>query len=340
MNLYIFGAGASKASQDGLNDAKNIPPLVNELFDKQYYPYAKLIHLPKENLESYKHSMNSQPLEKWLTNWWEGIKDINEPLVKSAEKTDFGKLTFYIWWVLQNISNSYTTNNLYRKFLIKLKSRKESPKIITFNYDTLLDKALNEVFGAMFHGTLDTYTKQNYIKAHGSVNWFLEKRNGEIIIGPEMGSSRRVRFDIASSQMFNGSELSIENIHVIEPSHKDLMNFDFISHHRFHNDYFYPVILLPLTSKLYTFFTYFNERVISEGKKPISLANDIYMIGYSAQDEIITKEFLPNAPKGTKLHVIALKDANEIMDKVLEKNKNLIKGLTYYNGFSDFIEQF
>ena len=149
------------------------------------YSYADYVHLSQEDLRSYKASLNTQPLEQWLTNWWAGVEKLSDPNVMYAERAAFGKITFYIWWLMQNISLAYGPDNGYRKFLIKLKTKQEYPNIISFNYDTLLDKALTDVFGVILQGSLEKYAEARYIKPHGSINWFLSKRAGELNMGAE-----------------------------------------------------------------------------------------------------------------------------------------------------------
>src|SRR2546421_4691879 len=52
---------------------------------------------------------------------------------------------------------------------------------VSFNYDTLLDKAIDRECECDLYGSLDNYIKSRLIKPHGSVNWFINggyKLNG------------------------------------------------------------------------------------------------------------------------------------------------------------------
>jgi hypothetical protein len=77
MKVFIFGAGASQASQQsplGFNVPSPKAPLVDQLFDPQYGDCASNI-LPDDEFQEVRLGVQSGgSLEKWLTQRWEQIQ--------------------------------------------------------------------------------------------------------------------------------------------------------------------------------------------------------------------------------------------------------------------------
>jgi hypothetical protein len=105
----------------------------------------------------------------------------------------------------------------------------------------------------------------------------------------------------------------------------------------YQRQYFYPLIFMPLTSKLYTYAEKFKSSITQEGKKLLQQASEIYLIRYNAKDDII-RDFLLEAPKDTFLHVVKHKTDSswKTMNEVLGWAKNLRPGLHSDVGFYNF----
>ncbi|MCI0330034.1 MAG: hypothetical protein L0196_03650 [candidate division Zixibacteria bacterium] len=142
MKVFILGAGASAASQAnmrGFSDGQRAP-LVNELFHPRYLSYFDELGFSKGQFEEFSRAKKpNDSIEQWLTERWLGITKLKTPSRIQAERTEFGKIAFYLWRLLQGVSNTYNDTNLYRSFLKKLRTIDENFGIINFNYDTLLD---------------------------------------------------------------------------------------------------------------------------------------------------------------------------------------------------------
>jgi len=151
-------------------------------------------------------------LEEWLTNWWNAVSSIQDELRKHADLARFGALTIYLWYLFQNISSKYDSNNSYRVFIDKLYTAEEPFGSISFNYDTLLDQALCEVYGSELYGSLDNYIKYRLIKPHGSVNWFI----GLKVVAPS--NQTELIVDVISRTMFDPSKLNPGFLQVYNPS--------------------------------------------------------------------------------------------------------------------------
>jgi len=339
MKVFIFGAGASKASQiDELRPSRK-SPLVDELFDDVYHTWAEMVGLTKVELDDCMENIRKiGSLEKWLTDRWEKISTYKTPRTQDSEKYFFGKVTLYIWLTLLKISETYNEKNLYYTFLRKLKKADEEYGIISFNYDLLLDRAIQDVCGYTL-GSIQVYIhKARYIKPHGSVNWLVPKRIDDPKIQSEYHLETRVRLDMSSENMFKDKPLSLNGLQIIEPTHRDLHEVDHMIK-RFNDQYFYPIILMPLTIKQYNQIEDFQETIIENGKKLISEAQEIYLIGYRGKDKTID-DFLRKARKGTKLYVIGRNDTLGIAKNITSRHRQLSIKPHGNRSFEQFVEQY
>jgi hypothetical protein len=341
MKVFIFGAGASQASQQpprGSNVTSPRAPLVDQLFEPQYGDCARNILSDEDFQEARLATQSIGSLEKWLTQRWKQIQSLKQDITKTSERAFFGRICFYLWNLLQRVSTTYNSLNGYDLFTKKLKDRDEPFGLISFNYDTLLDRAVKYRFGVPLI-SLNDYFRIPLIKPHGSVNWLSPKRDTDSV------TYVRASFDLpgllsqASNQIFNGGPLNFGNVQVLYPDDPELSDIQRLSDPRFGKQYFYPLILLPLTVKQYDFLVGFNERIISEGKKILSTASEIYLIGYRAADDVI-KEMFAEVKAGTTLHVVSLADSNEIMNRVLDWYPGNLTATASSRGFWDFLETF
>lgn len=341
MKVFIFGAGASYGSQNtSAIENKLRAPLVNQLFDNMYKEYAKdilstgewdeLENIVKESIASGKS------LEKYLTERWQNRENLQQNSSKDAEKLFFGRLTFYIWNLLNKISQTYNSGCEYRTLISKLVSNDEKFGLISFNYDTLLDQAIEERIKTLT--TLEDYEKIPYIKPHGSVNWLLPKRATDPSAKTSLGFDFRKSVNIASESIFSGNKLTIKDIRIETPHQLPAVGYHDILP-KFDGWYFYPLVLMPLTKKLYPIFEDFYVRTIKEGKFIMQAAKEIYLIGYRGQDEIIS-ELFKSLIGNVSLHVVGTESAKAIQEKVIKGNQHLVAGKTYSNGFANFVKNY
>lgn len=248
----------------------------------------------------------------------------------------------YIWLTLINVSKWTYDNkfqcredNAYVTLMGKLFEKDIPFGMINFNYDLLLDFAYKDIFRLSFH-SIDDYLNNNYIKPHGSVNWLLNRRDDDRMMNvyTEHNMDTRVRLSTAIQLMFKDSPIPIEGLLVKDPDHRDLYVVDDLLR-AFDSQYFYPLIFLPLTSKAYSSISGFENKVMATGSELLMQASEIYLIGYRANDDII-KEMLSKARPETKLHVVGVGSAKEIMHRVLGLVNNLKEGEIYDKGFYRF----
>lgn len=341
MDVYIFGAGASLGSQGDGSYGHHAAPLINNLFDDIYIENAKVIRVSPERIQQLKRLIGSQPLEKWLTEEWQRILAVQSREARFAGQKLFGDLALYIWWTMVGVSTTYSDTNGYHTFLRKL-ADVDSPTekaFINFNYDLLLDKSLEKVYGYDLSGTLEKYTNVNYLKPHGSVNWFVDRRQGsdEIVQPLDSGHDQLdVILNKVASNMFKGTNIA-KKMKVLDPFNLNLYDlwriFDRVYSH---GDYGYPLVLLPLSSKMDDLIEGFVSRMKSKFPRIFTKAKNVYVIGYSGNDALFD-EMLSFCNPGTKLHIVGMTDAGIVQSKIIKTHTNLIAGSVHTNGFLDFV---
>ncbi len=357
MKVFIFGAGASKGSQDHYNydhsQWSSSAPLVNELFQKKYYIYAQKrdpFRSPFLHDVEWEICANvtkqGQSIEEWLDSRWATIDSRVQESTKHAERTFFGNITFYLWHLFQAVSNTYKEGNGYRILLDRIRSNDEPFSLISFNYDTLLDRAIQSVFGFRFT-SLEEYFQRNYLKPHGSVNWVLPYRQDlDPTFSGENQIDLEVRLRAAVTNIYNRGDHNWQHAKVFDPTHHDLNSFAAVIS-RFDSQYFFPLMFMPLSEKLYKYVPGFSERIIEAGASVIGDATEIYLIGYRATDELIKEIFKcaraahPNPSHKTILHVVGTSSGSQdIMRSALMMSPSLEEGKIFTSGFMPFAAQY
>lgn len=342
MKIYIFGAGASLGSQDTSTLMPQLhAPLINNLFDSQYHSNAADIFVSTERIEELKQLIGDASVEEWLTKEWVKLQKPHGKEAIAMGRKLFGDLALYLWWTMVQVSTTYSDANGYHKFLQKLGEvdDKDECAFVNFNYDLLLDKALNDVYGYSLAGRLDSYTNYNYLKPHGSVNWFVDKRETDRNISRrDLYGGYEILLNRMASNMFTGEHIS-KQLTVLDPFNSNLYSLTSFFQFVFANgEYGFPVVLLPLSAKMYDLIDGFMERMRLEFVRIFGQATDVYVIGYRASDELFS-EMTQSIPPNTKLHVVGRETADTIQEKILSTNSNFIKGGVYSNGFMSFIDE-
>ena len=328
------------AAQHGELASENLKaPLMRELFLDRYYPFAREVGLPASKFVALRTEAGDN-VENYLTTRWEAIQGHRSLRYREAENSLFGQLVFYMWRLLLAVSMTYNNDerNSYKLFMYKILSKDEDYGFINFNYDTFLDKAIKDTYGKYF-SSLEDYFSFDYIKPHGSVNWLMSIRPAEGNITFPGNFAMEPRYSMASNRMFSGDPIPYENIRVIDPKDPNIDGSSFhpIINSHFGGRYFYPLVFIPLTSKLYSSVADFNDRILSKGYEIMGKASEVYLIGYSASDQII-RDMLHYAPLGTRLHVVGRESAKNIMQHLIDEFEGqLAPGDTFTEGFSIFV---
>lgn len=191
--LVILGAGASYDSlnffnsgcdnltlyKEYLNKNPFRPPLVNDLFKPLYLENLSVgesLYTHALSLAStfQRMALSGADFEIQMTKIYEQIKNSAAPAV--ARESDLKALidvVYYLQELFVHCSRKFIkqTSN-YHDLVRRLYGCNDSVTFVTFNYDCLLERALNQHVGVQFK-TIDDYVKPecNVIKLHGSCNW-------------------------------------------------------------------------------------------------------------------------------------------------------------------------
>ncbi len=294
MKIFIFGAGASYASNTEVTAKRDRSPLTSELLNDEYLVWGEEVGFTKFDRDQIQIDYTNftknayskrETLESYLTSRWEQISKIKTPGKKQSEYNLFGKLHFYIWNLLRSISLNYQPNNLYNKLISKVAKSDIEYGLIDFNYDVFPERVLHDRYGWTFWN-LDDYLHQSVplIKPHGSVNWFLPPQLGNQALGP---FDLKHRYMNAGAYIYGKNPVEFSNVKIIDPSHNLFREPDSIIHNLFNSQYFFPLMLLPTINKEISFVNNFPDGLVYEAKTLLTKASEIYLIGYRAADDII-----------------------------------------------------
>ncbi|MEN9407636.1 MAG: hypothetical protein RLZZ455_852 [Candidatus Parcubacteria bacterium] len=340
MKIFVFGAGASQAAQNQTtytNEHQERSPLANDLFNEQYQ--AALTEGLTFDVQECRDHAKSIGLEEWLTQRWRSIESLHTERARHSERSWFGNINLYIWNLLNTVSRTYPNAQGYSPLLQKLYDTEFG--IISFNYDTLLDQSYQDIFRSTLSDK-NKYLDANFVKLHGSTNWFLKRRDGDKDFGynrHQNDTSSRVR-EIAEN-IYNGSPMSLNKLEIIEPKHVTLANITTVMNYFQSDGYFYPLLFMPLTGKDYSVVSDFRDVMITKAEEMLSKATDVYFVGYRGGDDLI-HELLKKVPANTNLHIVGrdYQSTEDIFNSTSSRNKNLIRGKLYDKGFTDFVETF
>lgn len=340
MKVFVFGAGASKASQNPTTYGRggaDSAPLADDLFSEQYQ--GALMQGLTIDINECRQQTTDKGVEEWLTEKWKSIESLTTERARHAERSWFGHINLYLWNILSKVSLTYPDAQGYSPLLRKLYDTDFG--IISFNYDTLLDQSYQDVFRTTLSHK-NKYLDANFVKLHGSVNWFLRKRHGDNPLDfarHQNDTATRLR-EIAEN-IYNGAPMTLDRLEIIDPKHSVLNNIGTVMSYFSMEGYFYPLMFMPLTGKDYGVVADFKDVMVAKAEEMLSEASDVYFIGYRASDDLI-HDLLKQVPANTKLHVVGrdLGSITNIFNSTSSRNPNLVQGTLYDAGFSSFIESY
>lgn len=342
MKIFVFGAGASQAAQNQQTYTENHPdrsPLVNELFDVKYQ--TQIVDGMNFDINECREAAARGSLEQWLTERWNAIGQIKTDQKRKAEKSWFGNINLYVWNVLNRVSQTYPAAQGYTPLLKKLYDNDEEYGLISFNYDTLLDQSYEDVYRNSL-SSIENYLSANIIKLHGSVNWFLGARtNDRSFPHSRHQGDMSVRIRAIAENMYNGDPIGLDKVEILDPKHSSLGSIATIMNYYINQGYFYPLLFMPLTGKAYETVYDFNDVIIAKAEELFRSADEVFLVGYSATDNLI-HGLLKQVKKGTTLHVIGRNPerVRAIANSTLSMNTNLVEGNVNGIGFVDFVNNY
>lgn len=172
--LFIIGAGASYGFSFDEASLEMRPPLVNEIFDSKYSNIYKQYPGVVKNISRLRFEKN---IEKYFQDEWELL----ERSTSMNGLRDQINIQFYLYRLFNVITqtNDSHESNLYDQLVRYLDhylrdNRNERVAIVSFNYDFLLEKAIERGNKIPFR-TINDYVSDehriNIFKPHGSANW-------------------------------------------------------------------------------------------------------------------------------------------------------------------------
>lgn len=240
MLMVIFGAGASYDSCSSFppeswprhSVARHRPPLAKELFLQlsEFRQFSKL------------HGGRFQPLLPYLQEQ-ENIEQILEEFRQKADRDlecrrQLWAIQYYIRDVIQNCQNHWIAHthgaSNYKTLLDQVR---ECPHVcfVTFNYDTLMEVALEGIDVPL--NSIDHYvshSQYSLIKLHGSINWqyWLPKAETSLLRNEQPNEQ-----DLIRAAPVIGERAIIE-IQGVEPPQAKVERF-----------FFAPALAIPTASK-------------------------------------------------------------------------------------------
>jgi basic membrane lipoprotein Med (substrate-binding protein (PBP1-ABC) superfamily) len=301
--LIILGAGASfdfSFDENLANEER--PPLTYNLFNDNYdgilenYPGAGVLA---------SQILNAPNVEVFFQEQWERIKNHYAPdllnkiintqyyfqdlFLQISKKYQNNKRSNYVS-LIQNVSNyAVTTNN--------------SIPIVSFNYDTLLESAMNKVFGYSF-GSINDYVDSNrssyLFKPHGSCNWIRRLANYHF---PRTQVKNEYFSRLLYEKKVNYGELFTRlESEVIIDNNPSLANNE-----SYQNRPFLPQLLIPYTDKDEFVMPQFHRETLENN---LGNVEEILIIGWKGTEKVF-KELLTKklGNKIVSITVVNNKDA-------------------------------
>jgi len=234
--MVIFGAGASYDSLARYPPESGAamdwrPPLADQLFDARFGPYIqqfRQMHAVVPDLQNPAGGVETV-LEKFQSEAPTYPRRLNQ----------LAAIRYYLQSMLSNCQRNWenytrgVTN--YKALLDQIDHRVKGVKVlVSFNYDTLLEDALESTIGLKING-MSGYLSSDYLvaKLHGSINWVHR------VIGPAIDLNG-METEIASRIIDKAPQLDVN------PS------IDLASHYplaRWGNDALIPALSVPVATK-------------------------------------------------------------------------------------------
>lgn len=319
--LIIIGAGASFDSWP-----KHIPtpghiqklPLANELFSSKpiqdgflnRYNLMGLASILRSKADECKKHSKKFDVESELDEISNTANERKDP----NRLQDLFKARFYLNSLISELTKTSLSqtqsHTVYTDFLNQLKEWIDEDQntrfidIVSFNYDTLLEDAMHNVYGYNWSIKRKGDPIRAYLlgknlkifKPHGSINW------GREIAG------KQYRVPEELFIQFNEIELN-KSFKIIDPNR-------FLNREIF-KDYI-PAIAVPFKNK--THFEECTQEMLVEMLKAITKANKIITLGWRGADKHFTDLLKTNGKAVKEVHIVS-PTTDTYLDKIFSKKK-------------------
>ncbi len=316
--LIIIGAGASfdcwpQHVAKPVNYDNWRLPLANQLFSPFHHQDVLLDAYNLMGLASPLRSKSVSQGDKFdVETELARINEIANQRSDSNTLQNLFKTRFYLQELIKTLTNKTLeqthSHTVYVDLLTKLKDWiEELPEsryidIVVFNYDNLIEKAMNTVYSFDWHlknenGQLSAYYSGKNLriyKPHGSINWGREVLKNETFFS------------------YNNAEEAFNEFRQLEMAH----GFQYVDPSIFihsSSKTFIPAIAVPFKEK--TNFDECPQEMQVKMLEAINNADRMLTIGWKGADKHFTKLLNSNAKKINEVHIVS-PDGNTYLDKV------------------------
>lgn len=358
--MFVFGAGASAyctfgAKAKTLRDSVLRPPTGYEIFDECYDEFCRKYPAVTASIPEFISKGND--IEACLEGEWQNIRNNYNPKIVARHVN----LQYYLLELFQSISKEVTENhfrnNLYSLFANKLQKHLAKPTgeqvaLVSFNYDTILDRFIEQLFSIRFSSTTDyiNYTKNPFLlfKPHGSANWGWPFKT-EKLIGLNGNLPQYLyeqEFDLATiyyTLLGNINQMVVENSWGMELSmHKHRLGRFTLNKNKIEviqpNGHYYPALLLPYRDKDEFAMPYDHHNAMQVF---MSEMEELYLIGWKGNEDVFNRLLKTHAHR---LKKIVIASPSEKKDQEVSKNLSQHLGklkdkyeVVIVNDFEDFV---
>ncbi|WP_394774463.1 hypothetical protein [Flavobacterium sp.] len=310
--MVILGAGASfDFSFDGKILEKDRPPLTYNLFNDEYdkilssYPGANV--LASEVLQAL-------DVERFFQEQWEDVKKYHNPdLLNKIINTQYylQNLFMDVSDKCKNVkrSNYNSLMSLASKYTV---SKGEPILITSFNYDTLIEQAIEAVSGYAYKKIddyIDTNRKLILFKPHGSWNWVRYFKNNATATTPAT-KNQLFSLDLyLKKKTYSELFLEIDDKVAIDNSPSLTNNSPTFKR-------FLPQLLIPFTDKD-DFVMPMNQRLLLEAN--LDKIQEILIIGWKGTEQVF-KDLLRSKIGHKQIKITVVNKKDDTIQKVLSSD--------------------
>lgn len=348
--LIIFGAGASY----DLGKPESVAPLTDDIFGNEHALrcYQGAEKLRPELLTARRMGTS---LEEFFDEKWEEIRRTGDRDLLAC----LINFQYFLQFQFRQISFDHAndTANNYHVILRLLKqlfeqNRGENFAIVTFNYDTLLENAIEHIFNwryksdfdYIFNGPPESGQLKPVLlfKPHGSWNWIHELpdslapkeeyRIHEMHHRPEAYYKHKVDYaqlKLAIDDRLLNTDLILDEIPSVALDRFKVVDYDY----KFLQDY-YPNLLIPYRKKDEFLMPNYHESAMFTKLKDI---DEILVVGWKGTEDKFNST-LARIVDNKKVHVSYVSRSSKTVETELRKHNLNASYQHIPGGFSQYIE--
>ena len=232
MLMVIFGAGASHGSTSGRIVGGRRPPLAQELLG---FPTIAARYPASRAVIDYLERIEGSTLE-------DGLADFAAIAENSPERMkQLVAFRFYLCHVIAEVTSGWLSQTNGRTYYLRLfnyllewqETSHEPIRLVTFNYDTLIEDALGSLFTNWHFNDLASYIAREdwtLMKLHGSITW---SRVAGLDTGAALPNVDRA---IAAADQLASNDLQFDITNALDVTPRD-------------NRVFFPALAVPMANK-------------------------------------------------------------------------------------------